>query len=117
MKKIGICIMLFGLIITIITLFFYFQKLDQPVMDRFVLTTANSFHFNWAPMIGISFMAIGEFILWESQNNKNLNEVKNKLINNYMLKIANIRLELIYLSNRKLFSIKVIKFLVSIFHI
>jgi len=115
MKKVGIYIMSSGLIITIITAVFYFLKLDQHVMDRFVLTIGKSYHFNWAPMIGISVMAFGEFILWESQYCKNLNEVNIKFIYNFRLKISNIRLGLIYLSNRRLLNLKVIKFLISIF--
>jgi len=45
------------------------------LMSEFIIHFGKSFHFNWAPMIGICIMAFGEFILLESQNNKNLKKL------------------------------------------
>jgi len=66
MKKDGIYIMMDGLVKTIITTCF-FSKQYKAYRSEFVLTFGNSFNFNWAPMIGISVMTIGVFLLWESQ--------------------------------------------------
>lgn len=117
MKKYGIYIMLGGLVLTLITVYLYFSKQFEVEMNRFVMTIGNSFYFNWAPMIGISVMAIGEFILWESQNNRNLNEVWIKLKNKFKENISMLRLNLIYLSNLKLINMKLVKFLISIFNL
>jgi len=117
MKKDGINIMLIGLIITIITAWFYFSKHYEAGMSKFVLTIGNSFHFNWAPMIGISVMAFGEFLLWESQKNRNLNDVWIKFKNKCNIRISMLQLNFIYLSNMKLISMRVVKFLISIFNL
>ena len=85
MKKDGIYIMLLGLALTIVIAFFYFTKIEQPFMSKFVIHIGTSFHFNWAPMIGIFTMAFGEFILWQSQHNKNLHEVIIKFTNKQFL--------------------------------
>jgi len=116
MKKDGIYIMLLGLAITILIAYFYFSKQHDYVMSKFVLTFGKSFHFNWAPMIGISVMAFGEFILWQSQNNKNLNEVKIKFLRKFKVRLSNVRLVIIYLTQNKMVNLKAIKFIVSVFH-
>ena len=117
MKKDGIIIMLVGLGITIITAFLYFSKMNEPLMNKFVLEAGNTFHFNWAPMIGIFVMAIGEFLLWESQNNENLNEVKIKFITKFKARMANIKLGLIYVMNMHLINFHVLKVLIMFFKI
>ena len=117
MKKDGIGIMIFGLGLTILSAVFYFLNLNNFVMDKFVITIGSSFHFHWAPMIGISTMAIGEFLLWKSQNNKNLKEVGIKLLNKFKMSSSNFKLEAIYVSHLKFVNMKVVRFLISIFHI
>ena len=117
MKKDGINIMLLGLAMTILIAYFYFSKQQNHVMNKFVMTFGNSFHFNWAPMIGISVMAFGEFLLWQSQKNKNLNEVWIKFLHKFKVKLSDVRLTIIYLTQNKMVNLKVIKFIVSIFHI
>jgi len=116
MKKDGIQIMLVGLTLTILTAYFYFSKHYEVGMSKFVLTIGNSFHFNWAPMIGISIMALGEFILWESQTNMNMNDVRTKFKNKFYIRISTLRLKFIYLSNLRLINMKVVKYLVTIFN-
>ena len=117
MKKDGIIIMLVGLGITIITAILYFSKLNEPFMNKFVIEAGNSFHFNWAPMIGIFVMAIGEFLLWESQNNANLNDVKTKFVAKFRSKMSTIKLGLIYVSNMHLINFRVLRVLIMIFKI
>ena len=117
MKKDGITIMLFGLALTIITAYFYFSKKYEVGMLKFVLTIGNSFQFNWAPFVGISIMGFGEFILWESQKNRNMNEVWFKMKNKINFRISKIHLKFIYLNRLNLIDLKVIKFLISIFNV
>lgn len=115
MKKDGIKIMLLGLGLTIISAVFYFFKLNESFTDKFVITIGNTFHFNWAPMIGIAVMAFGEFLLWESQHNKNLKEVSVKFMNKLRIRVSNLNLEYIYLSHVKLINMKIVRFVISVF--
>jgi len=117
MKKDGLNIMFLGLVMTIFIAYFYFSKQQNFIMNKFVMTIGNSFHFNWAPMIGITVMAFGEFLLWQSQKNRNLNEVRIKFLNKYKVRLSNVRLVFIYLTQNKIVNLKVIKFIVSVFHI
>jgi len=94
MKKDGITIMLIGLGLTILTAIFYFTNHNEYLMNKFIITFGHSFHFNWAPMIGILTMAFGEFILWKSQNNKNMSEVMDKFILKSKMMISTLKLEL-----------------------
>jgi len=116
MKKDGIYIMLLGLALTIIIAFLYFSKLNEGLMNKFVLTIGTSFHFNWAPMIGILMMAVGEFLLWESQYSKNLKEVWVKFSTKFIRRQSNNRFDLIYLHHFKFNAMRAIRFFVSIFN-
>jgi len=117
MKRDGITIMLVGLGITIITAILYFSKMNEPFMNKFVIEAGGSFHFNWAPMIGILVMAIGEFLLWESQSNADLKELKTKLVARFRLRISTIKLGLIYVSNLHLINFRVLRVLIMFFKI
>jgi len=102
MKKDGINIMLIGLAMTILIAYFYFSKQQSNVMNKFVMTIGNSFHFNWAPLTGITVMAFGEFLIWQSQKNRNLNEVWIKFMIKYKVRLSNARLAYIYLTQNKM---------------
>jgi len=117
MKKDGIKIMILGLGLTIISAFFYFFNVKESINVKSLVSSIDSAHFNWLPMIGISIMAFGEFLLWQSQHNKNLNEVRTKLLNRIRIRMSNLKLGLIYISHSKLINMKVVRFIVSIFHI
>jgi len=112
MKKVGITIMVIGLGVTILAAVFYFTKQNDILMSKFIIHFGNSFHFNWAPMIGITIMAFGEFILWESQHNKNLNEVLIKYLNKSRRKFSDIQQEIIYLINKNRTNFKEFKVLI-----
>jgi len=112
MKKVGITIMVIGLGVTILAAVFYFTKQNDLLMSKFIIHFGNSFHFNWAPMIGITIMAFGEFILWESQHNKNLNEVLIKYLNKSRRKFSDIQQEIIYLINKNRTNFKEFKVLI-----
>jgi len=94
--------MMLGLGMTIFTAFFYFTHQNESIMDKFIFTFGHSYHFNWAPMIGIFTMAFGEFILWKSQNNKNMSEVMDKFILKSKLMISTLKLELISINFKEL---------------
>ena len=117
MKKDGINIMIFGLGLTIISAVFYFFNLNEYITDKLVITIDNSVHLHWLPMVGISIMAIGEFLLWQSQHNKNLKEIGIKFLNKFKISSSNLKLEAIYVSHLKFVNMKVFRFIVSIFHI
>ena len=80
MKKDELYIMLLGLGIALISASFYFSNRNEFILNKFVISINKSFLFNCTPVIGIFFMALGEFIVWESKNNNNLNEYKNLFI-------------------------------------
>ncbi|MDD4969322.1 MAG: hypothetical protein PHT07_07810 [Paludibacter sp.] len=115
MKKDGINIMLVGLVITIITAILYFSKMNEPFMNKFVLGSGSSFHFNWAPMIGILIMAFGEFLLWESQNNVDLIAVKAKFRLKFMSKLSNVRLGMIYFFHMHLINFNALRQMIMSF--
>ena len=117
MKKDGITIMLIGLGITILTAVFYFTNQNDLLMSKFIVHFGKSFHFNWAPMVGICIMAFGEFILWKSQNNKNLNEVFIKFMINSRLRFNDIQLEIIYLINKNMINFRELKLLIMSFRL
>ena len=117
MKKDGITIMLIGLGVTILAAVFYFTNQNDLLMSKFIIHFGKSFHFNWAPMIGICIMAFGEFILWKSQNNKNLKEVLIKFLNNSKMRFSNIHLELIYLVNRNMINFREFKGIIMSFRL
>ena len=88
--------MLIGLGITLFTVYLYFSLNEEKITNKFVLTVNKSYLFNWAPMIGISFMIFGEFIIWETQNNKYLNDIKLKLLKSYSKKITDLKIEIFF---------------------
>jgi hypothetical protein len=81
MKRDDIYIMLLGFGISVLTAIFFFSKRNELIMSKFVISINKSFNFNLEPLVGISFMAIGEFILWESQHNEKLIHLKAELVN------------------------------------
>jgi len=94
MKRDDIYIMLLGFGISVLTAFFFFSKRNELIMNKFVISINKSFHFNLAPLVGISFMAAGEFILWESQHNDKLIHLKAELVNQINRKISDLSIGL-----------------------
>jgi hypothetical protein len=63
MKKAGIVIIVFGLLLTIITAFTFFTK-EKVVDFGKVEITANKRHtLNWSPLVGVLIMGIGGVVL------------------------------------------------------
>jgi hypothetical protein len=65
MKKVGIIIIILGLLLTIFTAFTFFTR-EKVVDIGEVHITANKKHnLRWSPLIGIAVMAIGGVIVWQ----------------------------------------------------
>jgi len=87
----GINFMLVGIGITLFTIYLYFSLNEEKITNKFVLTVNKSYLFNWAPMIGITFMIFGEFLVWETQNNKMVRDIKLKLANIFKKKLSDLK--------------------------
>ena len=88
----GINFMWIGLGITLFTIYLYFSLNEEKNTNKFVLSVNKSYLFNLAPMIGISLMIFGEFLVWETQNNKILREQKLKLLNSYTKRLTDLKI-------------------------
>jgi len=110
MKRDGINQLSHGLGIVIIAALFYLSKRNQFITNKFLLVIIKSFHFNSMPVISISVMAIGEYLLWETQNNTDVIAVKNKATKRFNLILFRIQLGLINLLKRNLITFKELKF-------
>jgi hypothetical protein len=65
MKKVGIGIIILGLVLTIFTAFTYFTR-EKVVKLGSVEITANKPHnVNWSPLIGVAVMVIGGLVFWQ----------------------------------------------------
>lgn len=65
MKKVGIVIIILGLLLTIFTAFTFFTR-EKVVDVGQVHITANKKHnLRWSPLIGVAVMAIGGVIVWQ----------------------------------------------------
>ena len=66
MKKIGIILILIGLVFTIFTAFTFFTREKVVDIGSVEITAKKHHHLNWSPAIGIAVMAIGGVVLWQS---------------------------------------------------
>lgn len=106
MKREAIITLYLSMAITILTALVYFSKRNQFIMNKFVIVLIKSFHFNNTPILSISFMAIGEYLLWETQNNSDVIALKGKLIKRLNLFVYTAQLHLMSLSKQNLITIK-----------
>jgi len=65
MKKVGIIIVVIGLLLTIFTAFTYFTKEKVIDIGNIEITANKPHHMNWSPLIGIAVMAVGGVVLWQ----------------------------------------------------
>jgi len=100
MIKGGINFVMIGMGIIILTAYMYYSENEEKITNKFVLSVNKSYHFNWKPMIGLSFIVFGEFILWETQNNNKLKELKAKLLNDSRLRLSEIMPDLLNSFNK-----------------
>jgi hypothetical protein len=90
-KQTGIAIMTIGLGITIFMILLLFSNNYEAFMNHFLLSIYKTHQLNLAPMIGITIMAIGEFILWESMYSNNWDDFQIKFFINFRLIISRFR--------------------------
>ena len=102
MKRGTIIILFLSLAITIVTVLAYFSKRNQFIMNKFVIVIIKSFHFNNIPVVSISFLAIGEYLIWKSQNNSDVMAVKNKITERMRLLSGTIQLYLMSMPKRNI---------------
>jgi len=66
MKKIGVFIIILGLVLTIFTTATFFSR-ERVAKIGDVNITANKRHnLKWSPLVGIAVMAIGGVVIWQS---------------------------------------------------
>ena len=66
MKRIGVSIILIGLVLTIITAFTFFTREKVVEIGKVEINQYKPHHLNWSPVIGIVVMVIGGIVLWQS---------------------------------------------------
>ena len=79
MKKVGIVILLVGLLMTIYTGFTYFTREKVVDLGQLELTKNNRHTVNWQSYLGIGIMIIGGVVLVLGVNRKDEKEIKNVL--------------------------------------
>jgi uncharacterized membrane protein len=88
--------------ITVFTVLAYFSKRNQFIMNKIVMVLIKSFYFNNTPIISISFLAISEYFIWETQHNNDVMTLKNKITKSLNHTVGNISLILKSVTNQKL---------------
>ena len=66
MKKIGIILIVIGLLLTSYTAFTYFTKEKVVDLGNIEISRDKPHHLNWSPFIGIAVIAIGGIFIWQS---------------------------------------------------
>jgi hypothetical protein len=69
MKKVGIVIIILGLLLTIFTAFTYFTRERVAKIGSVEITANKPHNVNWSPLIGIGVMAIGGIIMGQGSKN------------------------------------------------
>jgi len=100
MIKGGVNFVIAGICIILLTAYFYYSENEEKIRNKFVLSVNKSYLFNWAPMAGLTFIILGEFIVWESQNNKELKAIKVKIIDESRLRLSVIKFDLLKGANK-----------------
>jgi len=70
MKKIGIIIVLVGLVLTIFTTITFFTKKKVAQIGTIEVTRSKMHYLNWSPITGIVIMGIGGIIFWQTYNDR-----------------------------------------------
>lgn len=65
MKKVGIIIILIGLILTIFTTVSFFTREDIVKIGDLKITANKPHNYQWSPLIGIAVMAVGGVLVWQ----------------------------------------------------
>jgi hypothetical protein len=114
MKKNGNQIMLAGLLITIITVLFFFCPNETTFINKFVITVYKTHPFNFAPIIGLTIMVIGIFLLRDSQEKENLTRNQIRISPVFKLKFNNFKLSFNFLTRNTILNYKLYSFILLI---
>lgn len=66
MKKVGIVLIILGLVLTIFTAFTFFTKEKVVDIGKVEITRDKPHNLRWSPLIGIAVMGIGVIVYWQS---------------------------------------------------
>jgi hypothetical protein len=69
MKKLGIALILIGLLFTIITGFGFFTKKKVVDLGKIQITKAEPHRVNWSPYLGVGIIIAGGIILLAGKRN------------------------------------------------
>jgi len=69
MKKIGIVLILIGLVLTIFTTVTFFTRERVAKIGDINITANKKHNLKWTPLLGIAVMAVGGVITWQSGKN------------------------------------------------
>jgi len=64
MKKLGILVILAGLIMTVVTTATLFTREEVLEIGDLKVTAQKRHHFHWPPVAGIAVMALGGVFVW-----------------------------------------------------
>jgi hypothetical protein len=62
MKKVGLIIIVIGLVLTIVTAFTYFTKEKVVDLGSVEITKNKPHHIKWSPLIGLAVMGVGGIV-------------------------------------------------------
>ncbi len=65
MKRIGLIIILVGLLLTIFTTFSFFTREEVVKIGDLKITADKPHNFRWSPFIGVAVMAVGGVFVWQ----------------------------------------------------
>ena len=63
MKKVGIIILILGLVLTIFTAFTFFTREKIVDVGSLKITANKPHHLRWSPLIGVALMVVGGVIM------------------------------------------------------
>jgi len=69
MKKLGIALILIGLVLTIFTTVTFFTRERVAKIGDINITANKKHNLKWTPLLGIAVMAVGGVITWQSGKN------------------------------------------------
>lgn len=70
MKKVGITIMIIGLVLTVFTTITFFTREKVVDLGKVEISRKIAHRFNISPIIGIAVMGIGGIIFWQTYNDQ-----------------------------------------------
>jgi len=69
MKKLGIVLIILGLILTVVTGFKFFTKKEVLDIGNVEINKSEPHRVNWSPYVGVAVMVIGGIMVFASRRN------------------------------------------------